>query len=324
LKDRKGASAGKVNEVRIGVIGVGHLGTYHLQKYSRLEGNRIVGVADIDEERAHRAASAYSCEATRDYRNLFGEVDAVSIAVPTEAHYEVAREFLAAGCDVLLEKPMAASMVEADELLAVAQARGAILQIGLVERFNPAIVALREVMAQPLFIEAHRLHPFFERGTDVDVILDLMIHDLDCILAFVDSPLVRIEAVGVPVLSSKIDIANVRLSFESGCVANITASRISVKTMQKIRFFEMNGYHAVDYGKRELVSFSRKGSSTGAWEIRENNVSIRMQDPLEEEIRAFLAAVRTRTEPLVSGTVGRKCPALALQIIEQMKTLEEA
>jgi predicted dehydrogenase len=313
-----------VSDIRIGVIGIGHLGTYHLQKYSRLGGNRIVAVADIDEERARRAAATYGCDATGDYRDLLGKVDAVSIAVPTETHFTVARDFLAAGCDVLLEKPMAASIAEADELLAAAAATGAILQIGLVERFNPAIVALGNAMAKPLFIEAHRLHPFFERGTDVDVILDLMIHDLDVILAFVDSPLTRIDAVGVPVLSGKIDIANVRLLFESGCVANITASRISLKTMQKIRFFGPDGYHAVDYGKREFVSFGRKGSAGGSWEIQENAVAVRMQDPLEEEIRAFLASVRTRRAPLVSGAVGRRCLELALQIVEKMKTAQEA
>lgn len=313
-----------MSEVRIGVIGIGHLGTYHLQKYARLEGNRIVAVADIDTERARRAAAIYGCDVADDYRDLLGKVDAVSIAVPTEAHFEVARAFLEAGCDVLLEKPMTVTLAEADALLAAAAAKGAILQIGFVERFNPAIVALGEVMARPLFIEAHRLHPFFERGTDVDVILDLMIHDLDIILAVVDSPLVRIDAVGVPVLSGKIDIANVRLSFASGCVANITASRISIKTMQKIRFFGADGYHAVDYGKRELVSFSRKGTTGGAWEIRENAVSVRMQDPLEEEIRAFLASVRTRTTPLVSGAVGRRSLELGLQIVEQMKPVTEA
>jgi len=250
-------------------------------------------------------------------------VDAVSIAVPTKAHFSVARDFLAAGCDVLLEKPMTATVAEADALLALAEAQGAVLQIGLVERFNPAIQALRKVLRTPLFIEAHRLHPFCARGTDVDVLLDLMIHDLDIILTFVAAPLLQIDAVGVPVMSSQLDIANVRLRFVDGCVANVTASRISQKAMQKIRFFGLDSYHAVDYGKRELVSFRRERDGRGGWQIKENAITVRPQDPLEEELRAFLAAVRTRGTPPVSGREGRNCLELALAIRDKMQTMQE-
>ena len=299
---------------RIGVVGIGHLGGYHLQKYQRIPGCRIVGVADAIEERARKAADLTGCEVVEDYQKLAGMVDAVSIAVPTGAHYEVASIFLKAGVDVLLEKPIAVTLAEADELIALADKNDLIFQIGFVERFNPAVAALHKVMGRPLFIESHRLHPFFERGTDVDVILDLMVHDLDIILHFVRSPVETVDAVGVSVLSDKVDIANARLVFASGCVANITASRVTGKTMQKIRFFGIEGYHAVDYQKRELVSLGRRNSADGQVTITENPVEITMQDPLEEEIRAFVRAVRDRTSPPVSGRDGRDALELALRI----------
>ena len=304
--------------LRIGVVGIGHLGNYHLQKYAGMPDCRIFGVVDLNGERARKASELYGCEALFDHRDLIGKVDAVSIAVPTFSHYRVAKDFLEAGVDVLLEKPIAATLGEADELIAMAEARGAVFQIGLVERFNPAIIALREVMGKPLFIEAHRLHPFFERGTDVDVVLDLMIHDLDIISLFVPSAVRSVEAVGVPVLSSKVDIANARLTFEDGCVANITASRISGKTMQKIRFFGLEGYHAVDYGKRELVSLRRVNGAEGGAEITENPVEVKQLDPLEVEIRSFIRSAINRTAPQVSGREGRHCLELAVRILESM------
>ena len=314
-----------MSKVRVGVVGIGHLGGYHLQKYQKLPSSEIVAVADIVEERARKAATVYNCSAHIDYRKLIGVVDAVSITVPTDSHYRIAKDFLEAGVDVLLEKPIATTLEEADEMVAIAEGENpfTILQIGFVERFNPAVVALKTVMGEPLFIEAHRLHPFFERGTDVDVILDLMIHDLDIILHFVKSPVRSVEAVGVPVLSDKVDIANARLTFSSGCVANITASRISDKVLQKIRFFGQEGYHAIDYGKRELVSLSRKNSAVGQVEITRNQVEVKVQDPLEEEIRSFLRAVKDRTPPPVSGREGRTSLEVALHIIRKMKTVGE-
>jgi len=313
-----------MKQIRVGVIGLGHLGNYHLQKYGKIAGCKVVGVADIIPEKAERAALSAACDAYADYRSLMGSVDAVSIAVPTVDHYEVAKSFLEAGVDVLLEKPITRTLEEADALVALAEERKRIFQIGLIERFNPAIMALPAVMGTPLFIEAHRLHPFFERGTDVDVILDLMIHDLDILLHYVQSPVRHVEAVGVPVLSDKIDIANVRLTFESGCVANITASRVTGKTMQKIRFFGTAGYHAVDYGKRELVSLRRGQDAEGRITITDDQVEIIQHDPLEQEIRSFIDAVRTGKEPVVSGRDGRDALALALQIVEKMKTAQEA
>lgn len=304
----------KMEEVRIGVVGAGHLGGYHLQKYQNIPGCRIVGVVDTVPERARQAADLYGCRTVADCPKLAGMVDAVSIAVPTDAHYEVASVFLKAGVDVLLEKPIAATLAEADDLIALADAKGLVFQIGFIERFNPAVAALHTVMEHPLFIESHRLHPFFERGTDVDVILDLMVHDLDIIIHFVRSPVKTVDAVGVSVLSDKVDIANARLTFESGCVANITASRVTGKILQKIRFFGVEGYHSVDYRKRELVSLGRRKGADGRPTITENHVEVLTQDPLEEEIRSFIKAVIGRTPPLVSGRDGHAALELALRI----------
>jgi predicted dehydrogenase len=283
-----------MEEIRIGVVGIGHLGGYHLQKYQSIPGCRIVGIVDTIPERAKRAADLYGCQNVSDCRKLAGMVDAVSIAVPTGGHHEVASVFLKAGVDVLLEKPIAATLVEADELIALADAKGLVFQIGFIERFNPAVVALHTVMEHPLFIESHRLHPFLERGTDVDVILDLMVHDLDIIIHFVRSPVKTIDA--------------------SGCVANITASRVTGKTLQKIRFFGIEGYHSVDYRKRELVSLGRRNGADGRPTITENHVEVKIQDPLEEEIRSFIKAVIDRTPPLVSGKDGHAALDLALRI----------
>lgn len=309
-------------KIKIGVVGIGHLGNYHLQKYAQLENCEIVAIADTLMEKTRKAADIYHCASFSDHRNLIGQVDAVSIAVPTGEHYHVAKDFLTAGVDVLIEKPICTTLAEADELIELAGKKDLILQVGFVERFNPAIMALEKVIEKPMFIESHRLHPFFERGTDVDVILDLMIHDLDIIMKFVDSPLASVEAVGIPVLSSKIDISNVRLSFATGCVANVTASRISAKTMQKIRFFGIEGYHSVDCQKREILSLGKRKNSVGQIEIYQNNVEVGSHDPLEEEIRSFLTAVINRSRPLVSGEDARKSLALAIDIIRKMKTAE--
>ena len=312
----------KKNKLNIGVVGIGHLGNYHLQKYSKLENCQIVAVADALSDRAKKAADIYKCAAFSDYSAMLDKVDAVSIAVPTGEHYMVARDFLAAGVDVLIEKPICATLAQADELIGLAKNNNLIIQVGFVERFNPAVMALENVIEKPMFIEAHRLHPFFERGTDVDVILDLMIHDLDIILKFVNSPLTGVEAVGVAILSDKIDISNVRLSFKSGCIANITASRISAKTMQKIRFFGAEGYHSVDCQKREILSLGKRKNETGQVQIVQNNIEVGSHDPLEEEIRSFVNCVVTRSRPLISGEDARKSLTLAMDIISKMKTAE--
>lgn len=308
--------------IKVGVVGIGHLGNYHLQKYEKLSNCTIVGVADTVRERSLKAAEQYACEPFLDHRPLIEKVDAVSIAVPTKFHHAVAKDFLAAGVDVLLEKPIAVTLEEADDLTNTAEETAAVFQIGFIERFNPAVVALGKVMGTPLFIESHRLHPFFTRGTDVDVILDLMIHDLDIILSFVNSPLKNVEAVGVSVLSDNVDISNARITFQNGCVANVTASRVTAKVMQKIRFFGVEGYHSVDCGKRELISLSRTVDAKGQVEIAQNNVDVEDYDPLEEEIRAFINSVITRETPRVSGKEGKKSLELGLRIIEKMNTGE--
>lgn len=313
----------KSKKIKVGVVGIGHLGNYHLQKYQKLENCRITAVADTMIDRARKAADIYHCNAFADHRAMLGQVDAVSIAVLTSEHYRVARDFLAAGVDVLIEKPICATLEEADELIALARKNNLILQVGFVERFNPAIIALEGVIGKPVFIEAHRLHPFFERGTDVDVILDLMIHDLDIVIKSVNAPITGVEAVGVPILSDKIDICNVRISFATGCVANVTASRISAKTMQKIRFFSPEGYHAVDCQKREILSLSKMIHGDGAQQIVQNHVDVGSHDPLEEEVRSFVHAVLTRSRPPVSGEDARQSLALALEIIQKMKTHED-
>lgn len=308
-----------MGNLKVGVVGIGHLGTYHLEKYDKIDGCVISGVADPDSERAVSAAERYGCRVCTDYRDLVGELEAVSIATPTVTHHAIARDFLDAGVDVLLEKPMTLTLEEADDLIRRAEMGGRILQVGFIERFNPAVIALEKVIGRPLFIEAHRLHPFNSRGTDVDVVLDLMIHDLDIILAFADSPVRKIDAVGVSVLSDKVDIANVRISFESGCVANITASRITGKKLQKIRFFGFEGYHSLDYAERELVSYARKTNAAGGTEIVLRDLDIHQHDPLEAEIRHFVESVRTRTKPMVSGREGRNSLELALRILEKIE-----
>jgi len=312
-----------MKKVKVGVVGIGHLGNYHLQKYKLLPDVEIVGVVDALHERSQKAAVLYGCKAFTDHRDLIGKIDAVSITVPTQFHHSIAKDFLAAGIDALLEKPMTVTLEEADDLIDTAREKDVIFQIGFVERFNPAVTALGQVIENPMFIESHRLHPFIERGTDVDVVLDLMIHDLDIILHFVKSPVKNVEAVGVSVLSDKVDISNVRMVFENGCVANITASRITLKNLQKIRFFALEGYHSVDFEKRELVSLSKTQGADGKIRIGYNDVEVIHCDPLEEEIRAFIRSVETRTPPLVSGLEGRKSLELAVNIVRKMKTASE-
>lgn len=312
-----------MDKIRVGVVGTGHLGNYHLQKYKKMPNVEVTGVADVVEEVAKNAGRLYECPAFSDYRRLTGLVDAVSIAVPTAAHYEVTKHFLEADVDVLLEKPTAATLEEAIELNDIARRQNRIFQIGFVERFNPAILALEKVIDRPLFIESHRLHPFFPRGTDVDVILDLMIHDLDIISKFVASPLVDVAAVGVSVLSDRVDIANARLTFQSGCVANITASRVTGKKLQKIRFFCPDGYHAVDFAKRELISLSKKKGMGSQAEIVQNSVDIKLCDPLEEEVRSFLKSVAERSVPVASGEEAILSMEAAHRIIEKINITPE-
>lgn len=309
-----------MNEIRVGVIGVGYLGKFHAEKYSAMDQVRLAGVVDIDRSRAEEVAARSGSRAFTDYRDLLGRVDAVSIVVPTESHCRVGLEFLNHDVDVLIEKPMATTLKQADELIDVADSRARILQIGHLERFNPAVLALKDIITHPMFIEAHRLSVFKDRSTDVSVVLDLMIHDIDIILNIVKSEIQSIHAAGVPVICEHADIANVRLQFESGCVANVTASRISTKNQRKMRLFQKDAYIAVDFASREITLIRRTENQPDSLVPGTDfqQLSFSEADVLENELASFIQAVRTRNSPVVSGHAGRKALAVALDIMNQV------
>jgi predicted dehydrogenase len=300
------------------VIGVGYLGKFHAEKYAASEKATLVGIVDVDERRADEIGSAVGAAAFTDYRELFGRVQCVSIAVPTRDHYRVARDFIDAGIDVLVEKPLTADIGEARELVAAAVAKGVIMQVGHLERFNPAIRRLESVINEPKFVECHRLAPFVERGTDVDVVLDLMIHDIDVIASLVRAPVERVEAVGVPVLTDKPDIANARITFANGCIANVTASRVSLKRERKVRFFQPDAYISIDYDQRRAQIFYKPAPGAGWLDIRGETIEIKDGDALADEIDAFLDCVRTRTLPLVGGAEGLRALEIASMIRAQL------
>lgn len=308
--------------LRAAVVGVGYLGAFHAEKYASLEDVELVAVVDSDIDRVRQIASRHGVQAVVDHRELFGRVDCVSLAVPTPAHVSVAQSLLAHDIDVLVEKPIATTAAEGWQLVQLAKERGRILQVGHLERFNPAIRSLAGVLTNPRFIECHRLAPFVERGTDVDVILDLMIHDLDVILSVVPGELVRVEAVGVPVLSERVDIANARLRFASGVIANITASRVALKRERKIRFFQADTYVAVDYGDRSIRICRRLPASDGEMPTIDVTQQIFSDaDPLFDEIEAFVHAVRTRTRPLVDGATAVRALEVAERIRQSLESV---
>jgi predicted dehydrogenase len=307
--------------IRVGVIGVGYLGRHHARLYTELPGATLVGVADVDENRARDVAAATRARAFTDYREMLPQVDAVSVVVPTIQHHRVAMDCLDAGLDVLLEKPMTVTLAEADELIAQADAKRRIIQIGHLERFNGAVRALAPRLTAPRFIESHRLGPFVGRGTDVHVILDLMIHDLDIILSLVRSPLTDIRAVGVPVLTSNIDIANTRLEFADGCVANVTASRVSRDAIRKLRVFQPDAYFSLDYQKQEVIMARRVdgAAEAGLPAIDIQTLAIEKEEPLKAQLSAFLDSVATRRAPLVSGREGRNALRVALDVLKSIE-----
>ncbi len=304
--------------IKIGVVGVGYLGRHHALKYTDIQDVELVGVVDIDKERAEDVARECSTRAYTDYHQLFGKVDGVSIVTPTRLHFQIAREFLERGVDVLLEKPITQSVEEATALIKIADQKGAILQGGHIERFNPAVIALHNAVNKPMFIESHRLSHFKERGTDVDVILDLMIHDIDIILSLVSSSVISIDAVGVPVISGNVDIANARISFESGCVANVTASRISSKITRKIRVFQHNAYVSVDYNKPSISVYEMIEKGRSVPQIVSRDVEMERTDALYEEITSFIRCIRTREMPVVTGRDGKRALEVALEIQEKV------
>lgn len=309
-----------MKKIRAAVVGVGYLGKFHAEKYASMEHATLVGVADVNLDRAGEIAGRLGVNVYSDYRDLMGKVDAVSIVTPTTSHFSIAMDFLNAGIDVLIEKPIAETLEQADALIELAQSSGRIVQVGHLERFNPAVAALAKVAKEPLFITSHRLSFFKERGTEVNVVLDLMIHDIDIILSLVKSELRDIHAVGVPVISPHVDIANVRMTFENGCVADVTASRISLKEMRRIRIFQRDTYISVDYSTPGLAVIRKGGNGVplplpGMFM---EQASFEGADPLRTEIEAFVDSVQTRKQPLVSAVEGRKALKVALTIIEQI------
>jgi predicted dehydrogenase len=310
--------------VRVAVVGVGHLGRHHARVLSELPEATLVGVVDADAARAQAIASSSGCEVFPDVTALIGKVDAVSIASPTEVHASLALPLLAAGIDVLVEKPMTRSLDEADALLAAARASGALLAVGHIEQFNPAVEAARPHVHDPRFIEVHRLGTFPERSLDIDVVFDLMIHDLGVVLDWVKSPVVQVEAVGVPVLTPRVDIANARLRFANGCIANLTASRISREPTRKIRFFQPSTYVSIDYKAQEVEVWGLVPQAEGLPRIGGGKLDVQRDEPLRRELADFVAAVRDRRPPGVPGERGRDALALATQIVAHMELQHDA
>lgn len=300
--------------IRTAVIGVGYLGRFHAQKYAQMEGVDLVGVVDVSPERAQDVAKEVETKAYTDIHEIVGKIDAASVVVPTIHHHEVAKILFSHGIHCMLEKPISTTVEEADELISLAKKQGLIFQVGHLERFNPAIKVLEAKVTHPLFIEAHRLSGFKDRATDVDVVLDLMIHDLEIILALVHSPLKEIRAVGVPVLTPKVDIANTRLIFENGCTANLTASRISLQDMRRIRVFQPGAYISADCAERKSLVVTRDLSAGPMTAIRPEFKTHEGTDMLYDELESFVRAVQGLEKPKVTGEAGRSALKLALDI----------
>ena len=306
--------------LRAAVVGVGYLGRFHAEKYHANPDVELVAVVDTDRDRAREIGGALGVEPVTDFRSLFGRIDCASVVVPTQLHHAVARDLLAAGVDVLVEKPLTTTIDEGKELLEIA-ARGArVLQVGHLERFNPAVLALDGLITQPRFMEATRLAPFTDRGTDVDVVLDLMIHDLDVIMSMVPSAVRAVEAVGVPVLTPSVDIANARLRFANGCIANLTASRVSLKRERKLRIFQPDAYFSVDFGEHRVRICRREAGEDGQPALTLEEREVQEGDALDAEIHAFLRAVRARETPPVTGWDGLRALELAHIIRESVET----
>jgi predicted dehydrogenase len=303
-----------MNKIKVAVVGVGSLGSIHARIYSKLDQAQLVGIADQDLKRAKKTARACGCPYFQDYRRLFPLAQAVSIVVPTNLHYQVARDFLQQDIHLLVEKPFTSTLTEADQLLDLAGARNLVLQVGHIERFNAAVQTIQRLPGKPLFIECHRLGPFAARVKDIGVVLDLMIHDIDIILALVDSAVESIQAVGVKVLTVHEDIANARINFKNGAVANITASRISPKSMRKIRLFQENTYISLDYEAQKAQIYVKKGKS-----ITRKKINIKKEKPLQKELASFIQCVKEKKEPLVSGQQGRDALKVAAEILEKIK-----
>lgn len=318
------------------VIGVGHLGKEHARVYTELPGVELVGIVDIQRKQAEKIAQQYKTQYFLNYKEVIDKVAAVSIAVPTKSHYSIAKDFLQHGVHVMIEKPMTGTVLEARELIGISKAKGVVLQAGYIERFNPAIAAIKKLSINPRFIECHRLSPFTFRSADIGVVLDLMIHDIDIILHITGAKVKKFDAVGVNVISDKEDIANVRIQFQNGCVANVTASRVSLTSMRKMRLFSEDSYISIDYQKRDALIYKKSPELTlKALNISEMDVStiadlksyvfgdllkiehIKMDDcePLKKELESFVDCIVEHKEPVVSGEEGLKAIEVANDIL---------
>jgi predicted dehydrogenase len=314
-----------VNKIKVGVVGVGYFGQFHAEKYAKTGQVELVGVADINRSRSREVAKRYGTQAFDHHVDLFNKVQAVSIAVPTPSHYLLTKEFFLQGIDVLLEKPITKTLEEADELIGLAESKGLILQVGHLERFNGALSGLEGRVQNPCFIESLRLGPFSGRGAEVDVVLDLMVHDIDILLSLLNLRVKQFQAVGIPILTRTPDIANARIEFENGCTASLTASRVSKEKIRKTRIYQPGGILFIDYLSQKL-SLSKKVVSPGKEEIPEmvtEEIPVKKIDLLEAEIHSFLQSVRKRKNAQVSGWDGRRALELALQIIQKIDDLNE-
>jgi predicted dehydrogenase len=300
--------------IKVGVVGVGHLGKEHARIYSQLPGCTLIGIVETNPKTAEAISRKLGCPVFGSCEKLAEVVDAVSVVVPTVSHWDVGRIFLEAGRDVFVEKPIAETTAQAEKLIRLAREKNCLLQVGHIERFNPVLSYLEKNLHEPKFIEAHRLSPYPGRGTDVSVVLDLMIHDLDVILHLVPSPLIEMDAVGVSVLSSSEDIANVRMKFANGCVANVTTSRISPEKLRKIRIFSASSYISLDYQNQEGEVYWKENGT-----IRREKVPVIKDEPLKLELASFLESVRNRSMPKVDGVQAKHALDVAVSIVEQIR-----
>ena len=310
-----------MSTIRTAVIGVGHQGRWHADKFALLPESELLAVVDADAAKRDAVANELSVAAVADYRELLGKVDAVSIATPTPSHFEIVGAFLEQGTHVLVEKPLTSTVAEAAELVELAEARNAVLQVGHLERFNPAVMAVAPSVAEPRFIESLRIAPYKPRGLDVSVVLDLMIHDIDLIHSFARSRMIEVNAVGTAIFSQNIDIANARIRFENGCVANVTSSRISLKTERAIRIFETSAYHSIDLFAKSATSYRAKidGPVDGPDDISIDASSFEASDALLEQAKAFLASIAGGPAPLVSGRTALEALETAVAIGNQIE-----
>ena len=309
------------SKLQVGVIGTGYLGKFHAEKYAGMDDVELVGVVDIDKHQADEIAEKFNTKAFTDYLEIIDKVDAVSIAAPTPLHHSISKCFLENSIDVLIEKPITTTIEEADELIRIAKSKKLIIQVGHLERYNPAVIALKNIVKEPMFIESHRLSTYKERAANVSVVLDLMIHDIDIITNFVNSKIKNIHAAGTPVVSRMVDIANARFEFENGCVANVTSSRLSTRDERKIRLFQKDAYITVDFANRE-VTIIKKGDGKEEGLLQGLDVSKKSfpgVDALDDELKSFVKSVRKRENPVVSGKVGRDALNIALNIMDQIE-----